>query len=129
MRFLPALALICSLGCSAPLARAPLPSGTISHVVVCYLKTPGDAVARQKIVEAARTFRQIPGVLSVEVGQPLLPSTRPVVVKDYDVACVITLKSRAALAAYAPHPIHQKAVTEVLNPLAAKIVIYDIVGE
>src|SRR5687767_2514551 len=105
MRLLLALALIFSLACSAPVVHAPLPSGTISHDVLAYPKTPGDAAARQKIVEAAKAFRQIPGVISVEVGQPLLPSTRPVVVKDYDVACVITLESRAALAAYGPHPI------------------------
>jgi len=103
-------------------------SGNVSHVVVCYLKTPGDPAARQKLIEASRQFKSIPGVLGVAVGQ-VLPSTRPIVVSDYDVALVITAKDIAAINAYVAHPLHQKAVKEILAPLTSKIVVYDFVNE
>ena len=49
--------------------------GTVTHVVICYLKQPGDPAARQKLIDASKEFRQIPGVQDVRVGK-VLPSTR-----------------------------------------------------
>ena len=105
--------------------RAP---GTVTHVVICYLKQPGDAAARQKLVEASKEFRAIPGVMDVQVGK-VLPSTRPIVVNDYDVGLVITYKDVQAMNDYVTHPIHQKAVREILAPLTSKVVVYDFINE
>jgi hypothetical protein len=102
--------------------------GTVTHVVICYLKQPRDAAARRRIVEASREFARIPGVLSVQVGR-VLPSTRPIVVNDYDVGLVITYKDTDAMNQYVKHPIHEKAVREVLGPLTSKVVVYDFVNE
>jgi hypothetical protein len=37
----------------------------------------------------------------------------------------MTFKSESALREYERHPAHQRAVAEVLRPLAKRIVIYD----
>jgi heme-degrading monooxygenase HmoA len=126
MRTVLLLPLVLSLACSS--SQRPYPAGTVSHVVVCYLKKPGDAEGRRKLIEASKEFREIPGVLSVEVGR-VLPSTRPIVVNDYDVALVITYEDVEAMNAYVTHPIHERAVKEVLQPLTAKVVVYDFVNE
>ena len=97
----------------------------VEHVVLCWLKEPGDAPAIDRIVQASRTFESIPGVVSVRPGRPV-PSTRPVVDDSFDVGLVITFEDEAALHAYDQHPTHVKAVRDVLRPLAAKILIYDI---
>jgi heme-degrading monooxygenase HmoA len=102
--------------------------GSVSHVVLCYLKNKGNAADRQKILEATRALREIPGVYDIEVGY-VLPSDRPVVVSDYDVGMVITFRDEAALRAYANHPKHQQATKEVLEPLTSKIVVYDFVNQ
>ena len=99
-------------------------SAPVSHVVLCWLKNPGDESARQRIINATRDLRSIPGVVSVTAGRPI-PSTRPVVDSSYDVGIVITFKDEAALRAYETNPIHVKARNEILRPLAGKIVIYD----
>src|SRR5688572_29170722 len=52
--------------------------GGVTHVVLMWLKTPGDPTAIAKVIQTSREFRQIPGVMSVRVGRPM-PSTRPVV--------------------------------------------------
>jgi len=99
--------------------------GGITHVVLMWLKTPGDQAAIDKIVRTSREFTAIPGVVSVRVGRPV-PSTRPVVDASFDVGLAMTFNDEATLHAYETHPQHVKAVTEVLRPLAGKTVVYDI---
>lgn len=99
--------------------------GRVAHVVLLWLKTPGDAAAIDKIIQTSREFRQIPGVISIKAGRPI-PSTRPVVDSSYDVGLVMMFADEAALQAYETHPQHVKAVHEVLRPLAAKFQVYDI---
>ena len=121
--------LVGSLASCAKVLNAPMyQTGTISHVVICYLKNHGNAADRQKIVEATRELRGISGVYDIEVGY-VLPSDRPVVVSDYDMAVVATFRDEAAMKAYENDPKHQKAVKEVLQPLTSKIVVYDIVNQ
>ncbi len=117
-----------SLSCASRPAGRAFPPGTVSHLVICYLKHPGDPAERQRLIEASRDLRDIPGVISIEAGN-VLPSTRPVVVSDYDVAMVITFTNTDAMNAYITHPIHQKALKEVLAPLTVKVVIYDFLNE
>ena len=100
----------------------------VTHVVLVWLKTPGDEAARQRVIDTSKTFATIPGVVSVTSGKAL-PSTRPVVDSSYDVAVVMGFTDEAALRAYDQHPTHKKAVDEVLKPLAAKLVIYDFKGQ
>jgi len=123
--------LVCACGCaSAPgdeTNAAPVAKGT-THVIVCWLKEPGNADARRQLVERSKSFTQIPGVRSVAVGPPL-PSTRPVVDASFDIALVMTFENEQALRDYDHNPIHQQAVKEVLQPLAKKFVIYDFRNE
>jgi len=99
--------------------------GNVSHVVLVWLKHPGNASDRAKVIEAAKDFRgRIPGLLAMSIGEPL-PSPRPVVDSSFDVGIVMRFETPHALEAYEKNPIHQKAVKEVLAPLAAKIVVHD----
>ena len=120
-RALIALVLISMTGCTA---LRPSPGGEIDHVVIIWLKDHGNAHQQQQMIDRSKTFNQIPGVLSISVGT-CLPSTRPVVDSSYDVALVMRFASEQALQEYDQHPIHKKAVQELLAPLAAKFLIYD----
>jgi hypothetical protein len=104
------------------------PEGSVTHVVVCWLKTPGDETSRRALIDASYAFREIPGVLHVAAGRAL-PSTRPVVDATYDVAIVLTFENEQALRAYDGHPIHRDAVTRTLRPLVERLVIYDFTNE
>ena len=46
------------------------------HVVIVHLNNPGDAEARQRLIDASHTFRQIKGVEAVYVGK-MIPGDRP----------------------------------------------------
>ena len=96
----------------------------VTHVVLCWLKKPGDADQRRQLIETAHGFAAIPGVSLIAAGTAL-PSTRPVVDSSFDVAFVMMFENETALHAYDEHPIHRQAVETLLRPLTQKILVYD----
>jgi len=100
-------------------------SGHVSHIVIRWLKKPGDIEARRQFVDVTKSFANLPGVVDHKVGV-VLPSDRKVVDSSFDVATVITFKNRKSLQAYLDHPRHKTAVKEMLKPLVEKIIVYDI---
>jgi hypothetical protein len=119
-----------SLASCSKILYAPMyQTGTVSHVVVCTLKNHGNEADRNKLIDAARELRKISGVMDVEVGT-VLPSDRPVVVGDYDVAMVVFFRDESYMKKYLTDPIHVKLVKEVLEPLtdATKTKVYDFVN-
>ena len=100
------------------------PDSRIVHVVLVWLKDPGNAEHRTRIIEATRSFSVIPGVEEIRVGGPV-PSERATVDDSFDVGLYMVFSSKAALDAYAVHPLHQEAQQSVLRPLVAKVLVYD----
>lgn len=96
----------------------------VTHVVVCWLKNPGDAAAREQLISDSKSFKEIPGIIDVSAGV-ILPSTRPAVDSTFDVAIVMKFKDQQALESYGKHPLHLSAMQRTLKPLVAKYVIYD----
>jgi hypothetical protein len=110
-------------GCASN-SREATPRQSITHVVVVWLKSPGDESARRRLIDNARSLQQIPGVSDVRAGA-VVPSTRPVVDSTYDVALVMTLRDAQALKEYATHPIHVRFVEEHVRPLVERYRVYD----
>ena len=104
------------------------PRGGVTHVVVFWLKDHGNAAQRAKIIETSESFRNIPGVLSVQAGQ-CLPSQRPIVDSTFDVALTMEFASKAAMQKYLDDPRHKAASDGVLKPLVKKIAVYDFVKD
>ena len=114
--------LLCGLllsGCSLT-----QPSGGVEHVVVVWLKRPGNAADRQQVLNVSRQLREIPGLLALDAGV-CLASDRPIVDSSFDVAVRMRFASKADMQAYLIHPVHQRAVKETLMPLAAKVKVFD----
>lgn len=103
-------------------------TGKISHVVLVWLKQPGNQKMRDEFVTASRALNDLPGIISRHVGV-VVPSERKIVDDSFDVAVTVTLKDKAALKAYMEHPRHKQIVHEVLQPLVDKIVAYDFAGQ
>jgi len=115
------ITLVLLAGCaSVREARRPV----VHHIVLCWLKEPGNAEHRRQIVEASRSFRQIPGVLDVRAGEAI-ESDRDIVDDSFDVAIVLAFADTERLAEYLAHPVHQKAKHDVLLPIVERIVVYD----
>lgn len=132
MRFL-AVAAVLAAGCSrAPEAAVSRRANdtphrgqeAVQHIVLCWLKSPGDAMARAQLIGTSLGFKDLPGVIDVTAGPPV-PFDRAEVDDSFDVAIVMTFRDEAALRAYERHPAHKAAVQSVLRPLVERVVIYD----
>jgi len=111
------------------LSAETAPKGKLTHVGLVWLKNPGNAAERQRLIEALHRFaREIPEVQSLSVGQPQ-PSASKLVDSTFDVCFTMQFEGQAALDRYARHPIHQKAAEEAFLPLSQKILFYDFIGE
>lgn len=96
----------------------------IVHVVLVWLKEPGNADHTSRVIAATRGFSTIPGVEEIRVGAPV-PSRRPAVDDSFDVGLYMIFSSQKALEDYLANPEHQAAQRTVLRPLVERVVIYD----
>lgn len=110
----------CPFGCKTTA------KGKVEHIVLVWLKRPGNAVDRAALIATARKFQaEIKEIQHLSAGTAV-QSERPVVDDSFDVGFVMRFASKAAMDAYEKHPVHQKAVKETLLPLAKKVLVYDI---
>ena len=98
----------------------------VYHVVLVWLKTYRNEMRINKIIEASKELKNIPGVLEVSTGR-VLRSARVIVDDTFDVSIIIKFASKEYLQDYLVHPIHVKIANEVIKPLANKITIYDTI--
>lgn len=114
---------------SCPMGHEVTSKGKVEHVVLIWLKKPGDAADRGAVIAAAKKFqREIPEIQHLSVGTPLA-SERPVVDDSFDVGLVMRFNNQADLTTYEKHPVHVKAVAETLKPVSKKLLVYDVVTE
>ena len=113
-------------------ATAPKPAqvGKLYHIGLVWLKEPGNAEQRQKIVAAAHAFaREIPEVQILSVGQALPNKASSYVDSSFDICVVMQFEDKAAMERYNQHPVHQRAARDAFLPLSKKILFYDFVSE
>ncbi|GEP44010.1 Dabb family protein [Brevifollis gellanilyticus] len=114
---------------SCPLGHKTTANGKVEHIVLVWLKKPGDAAQRAQVINAAKMFQaEIKEIQHLSVGTALA-SDRPVVDDSFDVGLVMRFANAADLNTYEKHPVHTKAVKDVLQPIAKKLQVYDIVAQ
>lgn len=107
-----------------PLAQGNGAPGTVEHVVIVWLKVPGDPAARSRIIDASQVLRTIPGVVSLKAGT-MIPGMRPIVDSSFDIALSVSFTDAEAMQHYLTHPTHVQLVEVTLKPLVNKIRVYD----
>lgn len=114
----------------APAAQASEkpPHPRAVHVVLIWLKEPGNEQHRQAIIEATRGFSSLPGVEQIRVGPPI-SSDRASVDDSFDVGLYMTFESTNALKAYLQNPSHREAQRSILGPLVERVIVYDFHDE
>lgn len=107
---------------SASIANETTPR--IVHVVLVWLKEPGNEDHISQVIDATRTFSNIAGVEEVRVGESV-PSERRGVDDSFDVGLYMIFSSKSALEGYLVHPDHVAAQRTILRPLVRKVIVYD----
>lgn len=114
---------------SAPvLAAEPGHDTTVVHVVLVWLKEPGNVEHRQRIIEISREFEAIPGVIDLSVGE-VVTSDRLIVDDSFDVGLYLTFSSVDAMNTYLANDRHQQALREIFRPLSERYIVYDFQDE
>lgn len=103
------------------------PPGVI-HVVLVWLKEPGNAEHRQRIIEGSKKLEGIPGIRELRVGQAI-PSERDVVDDSFDIGLYMTFPSEKAMQAYLTHIEHVEIVKNEFMPLMERYLVYDFTDE
>ncbi|MFK8030641.1 MAG: Dabb family protein [Gammaproteobacteria bacterium] len=96
----------------------------LAHVVLVWLKDPGSAVDRERIIIASKRLGEIEGVIQVRTGQSI-PSERDVVDDSFDVGLYVELESPEALRAYATDPLHLSILKHDIAPVTERYIVYD----
>ena len=120
--FVCAAALLLSSSCTINLTTNP--ETPLAHVVLVWLKNPGNAADRAQLVAASKQLEAIDGVLRVKTGQSI-PSDRPVVDDSFDIGLYVELESPEALRAYATDPLHLSILKNEIAPVTERYIVYD----
>jgi len=97
----------------------------IVHHVFFWLKNPGSAEDRNKLIEGVRSLAAIGTVRKLHVGIPAETEKRPVIDASYAVSELIFFDNLADQAAYQSDPVHLKFV-EQYSHLWEKVIVYDM---
>src|SRR5438132_8982249 len=123
--FLSCIALsLASTGAQAAAAH----SGQVTHVMLFWLKRPGNADDQNFLLRALRTLRRVRGVNDVRVGRPL-PVDRPGLEQSFDVGVIMTFRDREALERFERDQRREQAIDAMLRPLVRRYTVYNFVNE
>jgi hypothetical protein len=97
----------------------------VEHIVIIWLKQPGNTNAQDTVIKASQALKTIPGVVALKSGKAV-PSPRKIVDSSFDVALIISFIDQAAFDAYLTHPVHLQLLEEFMKPLVDRIRVYDL---
>jgi heme-degrading monooxygenase HmoA len=100
----------------------------VTHVVMVWLKEPGNTQQREAFIKASEQLNDLPGIVNRHVGV-VLPSDRKIVDDTFDVAVSVTMESEEALKAYLKNPKHKKILHDKIKPLINRTVAYDFISQ
>ncbi len=100
----------------------------VTHVVMVWLKQPGNEQQRAAFIKASEQLNSLPGIVNRHVGV-VVSSDRSIVDDSFDVAVTVTMESPRALKNYLNHPKHKKILQEKIKPLTKRVVVYDFISQ
>ncbi len=110
-------------GCSQ-MPTATKTDGRVNHLILIWLKDTGNPEQRQQIITATQSLQQLPGVISVRVGQ-VMPSDRNIVDDSFDVGVHMLFTDRQSMERYGSNPEHLRILNQIVMPLTQRLLIYD----
>ena len=103
-------------------------SGQVTHVMLFWLKRPGNVDDQNYLLRALRTLRRARGVNDMRVGRSL-PLDRPSVEQSFDLGVVMTFRDREALEKFERDRQREQAINAMLGPLVHQYTVYNFVNE
>jgi hypothetical protein len=111
-------------GAQAAAAR----SGQVTHVILFWLKRPGNLDDQSFLRRTLRSLRRVRGVNDVRVGRSL-PVARPGLEQSFDLGAVMIFRDREALEKFERDLRREQALNAMLRPLVRQYTVYNFVNE
>lgn len=96
----------------------------LAHHVFFWLKNPGSAEDRAKLIEGVKTLSKVETVREIHVGTVANTEKRDVVDASWDVSELIFFQDLAGQSTYQTHPVHLDFIKNY-GHLWKKVVVYD----
>ena len=103
-------------------------SGQVTHVMLSWLKRPGNVDDRNVLMRGLRTLRRVRGVNDVRVGRPL-PVDRSSLEQSFDLGVVGIFRDRETLEKFERDPRRRGALDAMLQPLVRRYSGYNFANE
>jgi hypothetical protein len=111
---------------NAPAANAR--SGEVIHVMLFWLKRPGNVDDRNVLLRGLRTLRRVRGVTELRVGRPL-SGDRPGLEQSFDLGVIVVFRDREALEKFEQDPRRRGVLDAMLQPLVRRYTVYNLANE
>lgn len=96
------------------------------HHVYFWLKNPGSAADKAKLMEGLEKLSKVPTIRMVHIGTPAT-TNRDVIERGYAISWLCLFDNLEEQEVYQKHPIHLKFVDDYSH-LWEKVIVYDSVG-
>src|SRR5438067_13130687 len=103
-------------------------SGQVTHVMLFWLKRPGNVDDQNFLLRALRTLRRVRGVNDVRFGRSL-PVAPPGLEQSFDLGAVVIFRDREALEKFQRDQRREQAIDAMLRPLVRQYTVYNFVNE
>ncbi len=103
-------------------------SGQVTHVMLFWLKRPGNVDDQNYLLRALRTLRRARGVNDIRVGRPLLLD-RSSVEQSFDLGLIMTFRDREAFSKFERDQQREQAIDAMLRSLVRQYTVYNFVNE
>ena len=120
------VAVVTGIAASALPLHASANKYPVIHHVFFWLKNPGSAEDRDKLVAGVKTLSKIESVKELRVGIVASTEKRDVVDNSWAVSELMFFSDLAGQAAYQNHPIHLEFIKNCSH-LWEKVIVYDAV--
>jgi hypothetical protein len=117
----------CSVASHQAESAAPR-SGQVTHVMLFWLKRPGNIDDQNVLLRGLRAVRRVGGVNDARVGRPL-PVDRPGLEQSFDLGVVIIFRDREALEKFERDSRRRGAFDAMLQPLVRRYFVYNFANE
>src|SRR5438874_8273952 len=102
-------------------------TGQVTHVMLFWLKRPGNVDDQNFLRRGLRTLRRARGINDMRVGRPL-PVDRQDVEQSFDLGVVIIFRDRQALEKFERDQRREQALDAMLRPLVRRYTVYNFVN-
>jgi Stress responsive A/B Barrel Domain len=103
-------------------------SGQVTHVMLFWLKRPGNVNDQDLLLRGLRTLRRVRGMSEMRIGRAM-PMDGSGSDRSFDLGAIAVFRDRQALEKFERDPRHRGALDAAVQSLVRRYIVYDFSNE